>query len=392
MKSTLKWLSLVGVMALYTMATFAATKYVITNDDTFTGNSATIYSIGKNGMLTLVTSIATGGSGMGGGDFASGRVSVLRSKTQNCAYIGDAWGMNSTRPGAVAAINMDTLTLVRRFLGFPLDSGAFVGVGLAESRHGKYLFAAFTESSTLATYKQLAGCKLKRVSEITAIGASRGAIDGMKVTPDSKTVVVGYEDGSVGSYHINPNTGALNLISMELIPDGANAAGVDITSDGKWALFGAVSSGSEVEVAAIKPDGSLGTIIGYMGVGTGSNSNNVWLSPDETLLYISNNVSGQISAAPFNKKTGVIDTAHSCTSAKLSGWHSTWKYLGAVVGGPTGTGSPLYTAEFGPNQPSGIAIVNVKRPCSLIEATGSPVSDPNSTGLLTIGEDPPRPF
>jgi len=392
MKPTLKWLSLVGVMALYTMSAFAATKYVITNDDIFNANSATIYSIGKNGMLTVVTSIATGGSGMGGGDFASGRVSVLRSKTQNCAYIGDAWGNNLARPGAVAAINMDTLALAGRFLGFPLDSGAFVGVGLAESRNGKFLFAAFTESSTLVTYKQLAGCKLKLVSEITAIGASRGAIDGMKVTPDSKAVVVGYEDGSVGSYHINANTGALNLISMELVPDGAALAGVDITADGKWALFGAVSSGSEVEVAPIKPDGSLGTIIGYMGVGKGSNSNNVWLSPDETLLYVSNNVSGQISAAPFNKTTGVIDTAHSCTSATLSGWHTSWKDLGAVVGGPTGTGSPLYAAEFSQTQASGIAIVNVKKPCSLTEATGSPVSDPNSNFLVTIGEDPPRPF
>jgi hypothetical protein len=300
--------------------------------------------------------------------------------------------MNSARPGAVAAIDMNTLTLVGRFLGSPLDSGSFVGVGLAESPNGKYLFAAFTESSTLATYKQLAGCKLKLVSEITAIGASRGAIDGMKVTADSRTVVAGFVDGSVGSYHINPLTGALHLISIELVPDGAAASGLDITADGKWALFGTVNSGSEVEVAPIKPDGSLGTIIAYMNVGTGSNSNNVWLSPDETLLYVSNNVSGQVSAAPFNKTTGVIDTAQSCTSAKLAGCHSTWKFLGAVVWGPIGTGSPLYAAEFSQTQASGIAIINVKRPCILTEAIGSPASDPNSNFLVTIGEDPPRPF
>jgi hypothetical protein len=55
-----------------------------------------------------------------------------------------------------------------------------------------------------------------------------------------------------------------------------------------------------------------------------------------------------------------------------------------------GTGSPLYAAEEGPI--SSIGIVNVKKPCTLTEAAGSPAFDPNSESLGTIGEDPPRPF
>jgi hypothetical protein len=104
------------------------------------------------------------------------------------------------------------------------------------------------------------------------------------------------------------------------------------------------------------------------------NSNNVWLSPDESLVYISNNSSGQITAAPFDKATGVINIAKSCTSAVLKNFDSTWVYLGGVVSsGTAGTGSPLYAGEYDGEQASGIAIVDVKTPCTLTETSARQV-------------------
>ena len=393
-------LVLLALVFMTTVLTQAATSYVIANDDNQypAGNSASIYSIGSGGALNLVTTIPTGGYGRGGGYYAAGRVNVLRSKTQNCAYIGDALGPNNARPGDVASIDMSTLKLVGTYPGTALDSGALWGIGLAENPAGRFLFAAYSTAGTIATYAQGADCVLKYRSELITIGANVGPVDGMKVTPNGKYLIVAYSDASIGSYAINAKTGALTLVGRYLVGDSGLAAGVDITADGKWALFGTNSfgSGGEVEVAPIHADGSLGATVGYTAIGQGSNSSNVWLSPDETFVYISNNFSGQITAVPFDAKTGVINTSSACTSAPLKNYNSTWQNLGNVVTrGLTKLGSPLYAAEWSYTNPGGIAIVDVavkRGACTLTEAEDSPVADPVSDYLMTVGVDPPREF
>jgi hypothetical protein len=396
MKRLLKLLSkLVALVTLLTGITFAQTKYVITNDDTFPTNTASIYSVGSGGALSLVTTIPTGGEGNSGGYFGTPRVNVLRSKTHNCVYVGDALGGKYDNTGDVAAIDMSTLTLAGRFPGFYHDDGSYLGVGLAEDPSSAFLFAAYTYSSTITTYKQLSGCKLKRLSEIITVGLFRGAVDGIKVTPNGKFVILAYGDGTIGSYKINATTGELTLINRYYVADGEAASGLDITSDSRWVLFGDsdLNGVPVVEVAPIHSDGSLGQTKDYAGIGTGASSQDVWLSPDESLVYISNNSSGQITAAPFDKNSGAINIAKACTSAVLKNFNSTWKYLGAVVSGSTaGTGSPLYAGEWSAIQASGIAIVDVKKPCTLTETPASPAVDPASDFLLNVGVDPPRSF
>jgi hypothetical protein len=91
----------------------------------------------------------------------------------------------------------------------------------------------------------------------------------------------------------------------------------------------------------------------------------------------------------------MIDTANSCTSGVLKGFNSTWFLLGGLAtASTTGTGSPLYAAEDGLGNPSGIGIVKVKNgaPCTMAEASGSPISDPANIGVLSVGVDPPRKF
>jgi hypothetical protein len=381
-----------------TTATQAATSYVITNDDNPAGNSATIFSIGEGGALNFVTTIPTGGYGRGGGYAAAGRVSVLRSKTQNCAYISDALGPNNARPGDVASIDMNALKLVGTYPGTALDSGLLYGIGMAENPAGTFLFASYTTSGTIATYAQGADCVLSRKSEIISIGANVGPVDGMKVTPNGKYLIVAYGDASIGSYAIDATTGVLTLVNRYLVTDSGLATGVDITKDGKWALFGSVAfgTGGEVEVAAINADGSLGATVGYIPIGQGNNSNNAWLSPDETYVYISDNASGQITAVPFDAQTGVINSAAACTSAVLKNFNSTWQLLGnTITSTQTKLGSPLYAAEWSYTNPGGIAIVDVavkNGACKLTETENSPATDPATDYLMTVGVDPPRSF
>jgi hypothetical protein len=130
-------------------------------------------------------------------------------------------------------------------------------------------------------------------------------------------------------------------------------------------------------------------------LGNELNSSNILLSPDETLLYISNNQSGTITAAFFNKTTGKL--TKGCATRSLKDFATDWVYLGALgLEKTTGTGGVVYVAEFAaPLESSSIGIVNVKSTggtCTLKEASVSPASDPNSQGLLSIGVFPPRPF
>jgi len=404
MRQVSKLVLVVVVVALCTSGAFAA-KHLITNDDVFSSsggaNTATVYSIGAGGGLTLVKTIATTGSGSGGGFFAEARSNALRSKTQACAYVSDSNPNFTTNTAPdVAAINLKTMALVGTFAAGATDNGGNSGVGLADA--GKYLIATFTGNFTLSigptigSYKVLKGCKLKYIGSVAASGINGGLPDGAKVTPDGKTAVVAYADGSVGSYSISAG-GVLALIGNELTTTGAAAAGVDITADGKWAIFGDASGIPSIDVAPIS-GGTLGATVNYTYVDQGANSNNVLLSPDESVVFVTNNSTGGIGAVKFNKTTGVLDPKHSCSSGTLKNFFGTWFFdSGLALANPTGSGGEIYVAEFG--FPSGIGIVKFAphktgedEYCDLTETAGSPVSDPASNGLSSISVAPPRPF
>jgi hypothetical protein len=120
-------------------------------------------------------------------------------------------------------------------------------------------------------------------------------------------------------------------------------------------------------------------------------SSNIVLSPDETILYISDTQGDRVSAAFFDKNTGKLTPG--CTSNFLKGESSAWSYLGGLaLASGTGTGGGVYVGEFG--LPASIAMVQVNvtgGKCSMKEAPGSPVADPNGSGLLSIGNFPPLP-
>jgi len=167
-------------------------------------------------------------------------------------------------------------------------------------------------------------------------------------------------------------------------------SGVDITKDGHYAIFGDTSPLTVVEVSDIS-SGKLTPTVVYR-LGNEISASNILLSPDETLLYISNTQGDRVSAAFFDKSAGTL--SKGCTSGKLKGYVTDWSYLGSLtLAKTTGTGGSVYVAEFG--TPSSIGEIEVKSAigkCTLTESPKSPVADPNSPGLLSIGSFPPRPF
>ncbi len=364
--------------------------YVLTNDDGLLHSYVSFYLAGGSQgapTLTFQKSVNTGGQGIGGGFFGSPRVTLLPDPSAQCVYASDA------ASGDIAAVNISTQQLAGNFSGSANDSGTSNGIGLVMNKN--YLYAGYTLSNTIATFAVGAGCQLSFLGDVSVTPLNGGWVAGMAL--NGNLLVVTYIDGSIQSF--NTANGIPMSNNDEQNAAGFAAAffpdGVDITQDGHFAIFADAAVPTTVEVSDLS-SGKLSPTVQYtIGVGTNSvgpglNSATVRLSPDESLLYIGNSQSGNVTAAFFNKNTGKVTPG--CASQQLSGFYNPWSYIGSLATrDATGTGNVLYAAEFG----SSIAVLNVTSTgtaCTLTESSASPVADLLSPGLLSIQTFPPRPF
>jgi hypothetical protein len=336
-----------------------------------------------NGRLTMKKQVLTGGIGIAGGYFGENRLSVLDSGNTECVYASQATSNN------IVGVVVKTLKVGGSARGSANDSGMSNGIGLA--MNSKYLYASFTDSNTIGTFLVKPGCKIKFIGDITVSGLQGGVIDAMAIR--GSVLVATYGDGSIGSFNISNGVPVSNGDEQNSTGSrGGNTypSGIDITQDGHYAIFGDTATSTMIEVSDIS-SGKLTPTVVYR-LGNGISSSNILLSPDETLLYISNTQGDKITAAFFDSSTGIL--SKGCTSGRLRGYVTDWSYLGSLaLAETTGTGGTVYVAEFG--APSSIGEVNVISAggkCTLKESPKSPVSDPNSPGLLSIGAFPPRPF
>jgi hypothetical protein len=398
MKAFLKGFVMVAAIGFSAIALHAAAKqYVVTNNDVNGSNTVTFYrntGTPTAPKLTRFKTISTGGMGLGGGYFGIPRQALLKNGAQECVFTAD--GASSD----VAAIIFQTQQVVGNYKGSGTDSGGKAGIALATNPNGHYLYAGFAGSQTIATFSIGSGCVLTFVSDVAAAGLNGGFPHGMAA--NGNILVLAYGDGSIGSFNISSGIPVSNndlQLSTGFLKDGEFPDGVDITKDGHYAIFGDASGSlSEVEVSNLS-SGKLATTIKYGGpsggLGHGVAANNIQLSPDETLLYISDNLSGQVTAAHFDKATGKLH--FGCISKPLHGYASKWAFSSAIATEITsGTGSVLWVAEDGlGNSPSSIGIVNVSSTggkCTLIESKTSPAKDPGSLNLCWLNAFPARKF
>jgi hypothetical protein len=378
---------LAGVLAMSGFAA-ATTPYVVTNDDAiypfFTGVS--FYTIGSNGLPKLKKQVTTGNFGIAGGYFGANRVAVLNSSDQQCVFASEAANND------VVGINVSTLTVGGSASGSATDGGTSNGIGLA--MNSDFLYASFTDSNTIGTFQIAEGCSLVFISDTAVSGLQAGTINGMAV--HGNLLIATYTDGSIESFNIAGGTPVSNgdeQLSTATVQsqDSTYPNTIDITSDGHYAIFGDTSTSIVVEVSDIS-SGKLGKTVFYK-AGASISSSNIVLSPDETFIYVVNTQGATVSAIHFNKTTGKVYAG--CTSGPLKGQSANYSYLVGVglVNPASGNGGGVYVAEFG--SASAIALVTLTtsgNTCTLQEATGSPVSDPNTPGLLSIGNFPPRSF
>jgi 6-phosphogluconolactonase (cycloisomerase 2 family) len=375
------WLLILSASAL------AATSYIVANDDTgfpfITGVS--FYTIDPGGILTLKGQVQTGGYGIGGGYFGANRLAVLNSGQQECIFASEAL------TGDIAGIRVHTLSLGGRASGSATDAGTSNGIGLVAS--SRYLYASFTDSNTIGTFKVEPDCGLSFLGDVSAAGLAGGIVNAMAIR--GNMMIATYSDGSLESFDIAggipASHGDLQYSTAAVSSQGATYPNsIDITSDGHYAIFGDTSTSMVVEVSDIASGQLTRTLVHTSTAGI--SSSNVMLSPDETVVYVIDTQGDAVTALFFDKSTGGL--SGGCTSPAIKGLSAKWSYLaGLALVSETGNGGGVYVAEFGST--SSIALVRLSvsgRKCALEEVTQSPFVDPNTAGLLSIAAFPPRAF
>jgi len=380
----------------------APASYIISNADGTTHSYVSFFAPSGTQSapsLTFSFDVNTLGIGVGGGFFALPRIAMLPNQSTNCLYASNA------QTADVAGINIQSRTLTGNFAASDTDIADAQGIGMAVNSN--YLYAAYTTSNTIATFSVQAGCQLTFLNDTPAAGLNGGSITGMAL--HGSMLVVAYGDGSIESFNVSNGTPVSNGDAQNSTGYTSYHAnfpeGVDITSDGHWAIFGDSSIRTTLEVSDISSGHLAPTKLYNLGGGanavgpsigaraTGVNSGAVRLSPDQTLIYIGNNESGSVSAAFFNATTGKVGS--SCSSPRLTGFYNPWAFTGSLVTRDnTGTGGVLYVGEYG-YVSSYIGVVKIQSngmTCTLTESSASEVPDTLSEGTLSLAAYPPRTF
>ena len=370
-------LSIVAILPTFTLA--QSGYYAITNNDPpGVTNSATIFKLqGKD--LNVVKNLSSGTNGNGGGAFDLPRIVVGKNGSTQCLFVVDAGNSD------VASFQLPSLKKAGNFTD-PKGNGSGFGNSMGLATGGNLLFVAYSVTANIGVFQIGTGCNLSLLGTYNAATS----VVGLKVTPDGKTLVVGYGFGEnlVDSFSIS-SKGVLTEHGP--YPSLNGAAGVDITSDSKYAVFGDATAGStQVEVYPINSDGTLGTETSFGGdgsLGTGQDSSSVWISPNEKFIFVANNLSKQVTSLGFTE-TPVNVSYVGITTLQDSG--QIISIGGLTTASPSGNGGGLYVAEFDGDGLVGLLRINADG--TTTEAPGSPFDNGVASSLLSVAAYPPRSF
>lgn len=326
MKRLLSWSGvLVFAAAVLLPASLRAANFVFTNNDLAGANSVTAFSVDSTTFaLTNLGTTPTGGTGCGGGLYASNR--IITSPSGNYLYVANG-GSNTI---TVFKVNQTTGALTAA--GSPVPTGGTAcngstnGMSLAINQDDKFLYAASAISYNITTFS------VGKNGTLTALGSPLtlpDSPDGIKVRPDGKFLAVAfYEtanlesyDNQIGMYSIGKN-GALTAVPGSPFPTGGTygEAGVDFQCGEKVLFGGEVSPNVNVDVFGVGKTGALTPVPGSPFTYTGASNSNVvvWNSFGQ-MLFVSNQSSSSVTDFIVGPKGNLTPGANQPTSLGSAG-------------------------------------------------------------------------
>jgi hypothetical protein len=381
---------------------------LMTDNNNPNGNSVSLYSL-QNGELNDLEDIdICNGCGHQNPPPCNPCIKVMQTPTFFCAVIVD--GLSQQYPyGDIevgkeppyALIGQPPPFYVQQTIPAPIDpyDGIQSSTIDAQVTYGSFTYPPPGGYLVYVTYTDLSGqqwmqtyvmnfsnCTLSIYVPIYQLPID--PVEGMApiVQPNSKQAgaVVAYQNQEVGSVVIVEGKKA---VQYGPYPSQGNVADVQVTSNGKFAIFGDNTTGApQIEVYPINTDFSLGQESVYSNLGPGSNSANIHMSPDERFLYVGNISSGQITTLSLDPVKGAV--SYACISPVLNGFATNWATTeGMDTEVKTGAGGYLYVAEnaggLSPFSSIGVLAIDENTGCAT-EVPGSPFLNLNSPGSFSF--------
>ena len=274
-------------IALATASTAQGQQYLYTNDNVANKpNSTTALKVSAAGKVTLIQTYPTGGRSSGAGVyFASQPIASAAVGGNSCLFVSN--GGDSTITAFTINSKNGKLTMVK---GSPFSYGVSgeqsMGVSLAVG-NDKLLFAGNSKDNSISVLKISFTCGLESSSSVSL---SFSPVD-LMATPNGKYLIATYM-GPVDSFQIDYTNGTLT--EKGPFSSSGSAAGLDISCDGTTVYFGDAATHTEIETYRLISNGKLKELGVFRNI-RGSNSNNVMLSKDQATLYVTNNLSNEIT-------------------------------------------------------------------------------------------------
>ena len=249
---------LVTMLAACSLSGFAATSYVIVNNNSQSSNSASAYKLNSsNGTLTFYGNVKTTGQSLGGGQGILAPGQAITSDA-HCLFAID------TASNDIAAFASPSYKLVGKFSNSALNFSKFnAGGGIAVSPNGKFLYGAYSGSMNIGAWQVNSNCSLTLIAAyVPSAGSDLFAYLG--VSPNGSFLVVSAQNlHAVESFKIGSN-GSLTDLGFASFAglsscsfEGCFPASLDFTQDSKVVVFGNTSALATVLTANLGSNGAL---------------------------------------------------------------------------------------------------------------------------------------
>ena len=286
----------VFLLALALPLSMQAQNFVYVNNQGAT-NTITAFSVDHAGLLTAVpgSPFATGGTGATVACSAVDRMTI--SATGDHLFVSNGGDLTvsvfqiSPTTGALTAAPGSPVAS-----GLTLDS--CTGISLAATPDGKFLMAS--SNGVIKTFNVAAsGALTSTVAPVTGLPVP---MVGMKVSGNGQWLAAA-NHASVSVFSINGVDGTLTPTpGSPFAKTGAGLlSGVEFNCDGTLLYGGEGGATTSITDAwSIALNGALTPVLGTPFGATGNDSNIVFLTPDNTLLYQSNQLSNDLNAFSVN--------------------------------------------------------------------------------------------
>jgi 6-phosphogluconolactonase (cycloisomerase 2 family) len=340
----------------------AQSNYVYVNNQA-TSNTISAYSVSSSGALTAVpgSPFLTGGRGANVNCYGLDRIVI--SAPNNLLFV------TNTLDLTISALQINpasgSLTAVA---GSPFASGltldACQGISLAATPDGKFLMAS--SNGQIQTFSIAAGGALSLAA--TTPNCCTPMVS-MKISPNGLFLATSNQT-SASVFTVNTTTGALTPVLGSPFPKTGTGtlAGLDFNSCGNNLLFGgeATATSTIADAWTVAASGALTAVPGspFHSV-SGTNSNVVLLSPDNTRLFESNQLSNSVNSFTVNANGSLTN---------IGSFGGTGFFHNPAGMATDQSGSFLYVAD----DPFGIAVLRINGDGSLTNLSDTAINRPGS--------------